>query len=540
VPNSVNVRGTDNTATERHGAFAPLRHHAFRWLWVAFSASTMGVWMESLGAQWFLVSRPGGAHFVALVQGAVALPMSLLAIPGGVLADNLDRRRLLLVLQAGALLVTTALALLAWRDLVTVWSILALIALVAVTNALTTTPFQSLLPDLVPRSEIPAAAALMGVGVNLARIIGPAVAGLVVAILGVPAVFALGAATAALFIAVLVAWSGEASPVSHHERFFPAVRSGVRYVRYSPQVLRIMLRSFSFATGMMSVFALLPLLSTEVLHQGAVGYGSLFACIGVGAVGGALSVTRLRTRLSANAIVGLCFAVCAPVVAVVSLVTIVPFAALLLMIAGWGWTVCLSTMAASMQLYLPAWVRARGLATYWLALFGGQALGSLLVGAIAATWGLSSAFFTSAGLLALGATFSIWLPVKQLDHIDRTPSVHWPEPQLVVDTDEISGTVVIQTIYWVDQEVEEKFLQRMVGVRRVRLRTGGTGWRLLKDAEMPRRFVEEYSVGSWQEHEYQLHHRLVASDRELEMLAAELSNPEPRMLRLYVLALRTR
>jgi MFS family permease len=197
-------------------------------------------------------------------------------------------------------------------------------------------------------------------------------------------------------------------------------------------------------------------------------------------------------------------------------------------------------MAASMQLYLPAWVRARGLATYWLALFGGQALGSLLVGAIAATWGLSSAFLTSACLLGLGATFAIWLPIKQLDHIDRTPSTHWPEPQLVVDTEEISGMVVIQTIYWVAQDVEEQFLQRMVGVRRVRLRTGGTGWRLLKDAEIPRRFVEEYSVSSWQEHEYQLHHRLVASDRELEMLASELSNPEPRMLRLYVSALRSR
>jgi predicted MFS family arabinose efflux permease len=530
---TVGVRQVSGTAVERERVYAPLGHRTFRWLWIAFGASALGTWMESLGAQWFLVSQPDGEQYVALVQTAITLPMALLALPGGVLADNLDRRRLLIVVQFGALLVMSVLTVMAWRDLVTVGWILTLTTLVGVSNAITLTPFQSLIPDLVSRSEIPSAAALVAIGANLARVVGPATAGVVIAVVGVPAVFALAAATCALFLAVLLTWSGEATRISQRERFFPAVRSGVRYVRHSPQVLRLMLRAFWFTTGMMAIFALLPLLATQVLGLGSGGYGALVGCVGLGAVTGGLSTARLRRRLSSNAIIALCFAVSGAVIAVMPLVRLVPAAVALLVVAGWGWTLCLSTMAASMQLYLPAWVRARGLATYWLAMFGGQAFGSVVVGAVASNWGLGTAYLGSAAVLVLGATMVTWLPVRQLDHVDRTPSTHWPEPNLVVDPEDIGGEVVIQTVYWIEQDVEDEFLARMVAVRRVRLRTGGMSWRLLKDAETPRRFVEEYSVSSWHEHDYQLHQRLVASDRELEMLASRLSSRAPCMLRLY-------
>jgi predicted MFS family arabinose efflux permease len=525
---------TEAPASEADGsALAPLGHRTYRWLWMAFSAFNMGVWIQSFGAQWFLVSRPDGVPYVALVQVVMTLPMALLALPAGVLADTLDRRRLLILVQSGALLATSALVVLTWLDLVGVPSMLVLTALVGISNALSLMPFQSLVPDLVPHPEIPAASALVAVGANLARIIGPAVAGLVVARLGVPAVFALAASTCALFVAVLVPWSGGVERVRRRERFFPAVRSGVRYVRHSPQVLRLMVRSFWFTAGMMSIFAQLPLLATQVLDLGSGGFGSLLACVGIGAVVGGLSAARLRRGLSANTIVGLSFGLCAVAVALMPLVTVLPLTVLLLVAAGWGWTLCLSTMAASMQLYLPAWVRARGLATYWMAMYGGQAVGSVLLGAVAQRWGLGTAFFVSALLLALGATMPFWLPLRQLDGIDRSPSIHWPEPQLVVDVEEIDGEVVVQVVYWVDQDVEEAFLTRMVAVRRARLRTGGTGWRLLKDAEIPRRFVEEYSVGSWDEHEYQHKHRMVVSDREQELDAAALSSPAPHIRRLY-------
>ncbi|BEP13884.1 MFS transporter [Acidothermaceae bacterium B102] len=517
----------------RERMLSPLEHRTFRWLWMAFAASSLGTWMETLGGQWFVVSQPGGAKYVALVQTAITLPMALLALPGGVLADNLDRRRLLIAVQSGALLVMSLLTFMAWRDLLTVRWILALTVLVGVGNAITLTPFQSLVPDLVSRSEIPSAAALVAVGANLARVVGPAGAGVVITVAGVPAVFALSAATCALFLSVLLAWNGKVNRVSQRERFFPAVRSGVRYVRHSPQVLRLMLRAFWFTTGMMAVFALLPLLATQVLRLGSGGYGALVGCVGLGAVAGGLSTSRLRRRLSANAIIAVCFVVSATVIAVMPWVRMVSLAVALLAVAGWGWTLCLSTMAASMQLYLPAWVRARGLATYWMAMFGGQAFGSVVVGAAAARWGLGTAYLVSASTLALGATLAAWLPVIRFDHLDRTPSMHWPEPSLVVDPHQMGGEVVVQTVYWIDPECEEEFLRRMVGVRRVRLRTGGTAWRLLKDAETPLRFVEEYSVSSWQEHEYQLHSRLVASDRELEMLAAQLSSQVPSTVRLY-------
>lgn len=516
-----------------NGALSPLAHPAFRWLWIATIAANTGLWMQALGAQWFLVSRPGGGALVALVSLALTLPMAVLALPAGILADSIDRRRMLIWVQAGSIAVAGALCLLMALGRLAPSTLIILTGLLGCGSALTLTPWQSLVADLVPRERILPAAALIAVSFNIARIIGPAIAGFVVAWAGITFVFALDAILLAFFLAVLIAWRGTPDRERHRERFMPAMRSGFRYVRHSPQVLKLMLRSFWFTFPMMAILALLPLLATERLGMGAQGYGLLFACQGAGAVIGGLGLARVRIRFTTNAITGTAVAVASGITLLLPFVGYPIAAMALMMVAGGCWTVTHAANAGALQVYLPAWVRARGLAIYSIALFGGQAVGSVFVGWLSDQFSLVIAFAVSAVVMAAGATMVWWLPLKELDGLDRTPIRDWMEPDLVVDPHEADGQVFVSITYWIDPQDEDEFIRRMGQLRRVRLRTGAIDWSLLKDGEVERRFVEEFIVGSWEEHRSQLEVRFVASDRAAEEAVDALSHPAPEVRHLF-------
>jgi predicted MFS family arabinose efflux permease len=509
--------------SEHTSAFSPLRHRTFGALWAAITVAFIGGSMQALGAQWFLVSTPGGAPLVPLVQAFLTLPMALLALPAGVLADSLDRRKLLIGVQVAALAAAVALTGFSYAGLLTPFSVLALTGLLASAMALTLTPFQSLIPDLVTRPRITAAAALLSVGANTARILGPALAGLIIAVSSESAVFAVDSLLILAFLAVLLRWNGRGEVGSKRERFMPALRSGVRYVRHSPQVLKLMLRGFWFTTAMMGLMSVLPLIATS-LGAGSAQLGLLLAAQGAGAIVGALALPWTRRRLSANSIVALSFVVGAGVLALIPWAPGLVAAALLMAVAGWCWTTALTTMAAAMQIYLPAWVRARGLAMFSVAVYGGQALGSLLSGWAVVRWGTTPALVLGAGLLLAGSTAALWLPLRNLGQLDRTPSISWPDPELVVDPDELGGEVVVSVAYWVAPQDEAEFLDRVPDLRRIRLRNGATRWRLMQDAETAGRFVEEYTVGSWHEYELQQLDRLVASDQAVELAVQRLSS----------------
>jgi len=516
------------------GALSPLRHPAFRWLWIATVAANTGLWMQALGAQWFLVSRPGGGALVALVSLALTLPMAVLALPAGILADAVNRRLMLIWVQAGSVLVASLLCVLMWAGQLAPSTLIILTGLLGCGSALTLTPWQSLIPDLVQRARLLEAAALVGISFNIARIIGPALAGFVVASAGIAVVFALDAILLTFFLVVLITWRGPADQERHRERFLPAMRSGYRYVRHSPQVLKLMLRSFWFTLPMMAILALLPLLATDRLGMGAQGYGVLFACQGAGAVMGGLGLSRLRSRFTTNAITGTTVAVAALITLVLPFVSAPLLAMGLLVIAGGCWTMTHAANAGALQVYLPAWVRARGLAIYSMALFGGQAIGSLFVGWLSDQFSLVVAFIVSAVVMAAGATLAWWLPLKELAGIDRSPIRNWLEPDLVVDPQENPGQVLVSITYWVDAHREQEFISRMSLLRRVRLRTGAIEWSLLKDGEVPRRYVEEFTVGSWDEHRWQHEVRFVASDQAAEQAVHELSSPAPEVRHLFL------
>ena len=516
------------SAGSASSAWAPLRIPVFRALWIASLVSNVGTWMQTVGAQWLVVHDAHAAVLVSLVQTAYTLPAVLFALVGGVLADIFNRVKLLVAVLAGMTAAGAALTVLTAVHRMPP-ALLLMFTFVLGTGAILTLPaYQSLVPDMVPREEIPSAAALSSISINLSRAIGPAIAGVLVAQIGVAAVFAVNTATILLYAIVVAAHPRLGGTPKSPERFLPGLRAGGRYVRNAPVVQRILLRAALFLVPATALWALLPLIATTRLGLGAGGYGLLLAALGVGAIGGAFILPRLRARLSANALVAAASLVYAAALVVVVLSRNVALTIVVLLPAGVAWIAFLSNVNAAMQLFLPRWVRARGLAVYQMVLFGAQAGGAVIWGVVAGATGLVPTFLIAAAVMAAGAA-TIWFwPFYQIENMDRS-LVRWPDPQLLISADGGDRPVLVQTTYTISPAREQPFLQAMVELRRSRLRTGATDWGLYQDGRNPRLFVEVFSVPSWEEHLRQHDERQTGTDLEYHDKAAALSDPPPRI-----------
>ena len=507
--------------------WAPLRIGLFRSLWIAALVSNVGTWMQTVGAQWLLVDDPHAAILVSLVQTAYTLPAVLFALVGGVLADIFDRVKLLVAVLAGMTVAGAALTALTAVNRMPP-ALLLMFTFVLGTGAILVAPaYQSLVPDMVPGPQVPAAAALSSININLARAIGPAIAGLLVARIGVAAVFGLNAATCLIYAIVVACHPQLGGTPQSPERFLPGLRAGGRYVRHAPVVQRILLRAALFLVPGSALWALLPLIATNQLGLGAGGYGVLLGALGVGAVGGAFVLPLARARLSANALVAVASLTYAVALVVVALSRSIALTVLILLPAGVAWIAFLSNVNAALQLFLPRWVRARGLSAYQMVLFGAQAAGAAIWGVVAGTAGLVPAFLISAAVMAAGtATLRFW-PFHQIADMDRS-LVRWPEPQLLISADRDAGLVLVRTAYTVAAGKEQQFLQAMARLRQSRLRTGATDWGLYQDGQSPRLFIELFSVPSWEEHLRQHRERQTGTDLQYHDDAAALSDPPPQ------------
>jgi MFS family permease len=504
--------------------WAPLRNGVFRALWLAVLVSNVATWMQTVGAQWLLVNQPHASILVALVQTADYLPDMLFGIVGGVLADTFDRRRLMMATQAFLVVAGVALAALTIAGQMPPALLLTFTFLIGSGSVLTVPAYQALVPDLVPRNQLHSASALSSISINLARAAGPAIAGVVIARAGVGAVFALNAAMYLLFLVVLITWRPPASAAPRFaEGFMPALRAGGRYIRHAPVVRRILWRSALFLVPASALWTLLPLVATQRLGLGAQGYGLLLGVLGAGAIAGALILPRIRSRLSINALLAASGAVYAVVLAAVVLIGNPIVILITLLPAGVAWIAVLSTINAELQLFLPAWVRGRGLSVYQMVVFGAQAFGALAWGFIAAPLGIVPTFLIAAVTMLAGvATMRIW-PVFDTSGMDRTTVEYWRAPNLAVDADPEDGPVVVNTVYTVEADKEEAFLRAMAFVRLSRLRTGATNWGLFRDGEAPHHFVELYVVPSWEEHLRQHTERLTRTDQQYEQEAEALT-----------------
>src|SRR5579859_7480792 len=336
-------------------AWAPLRIALFRTLWIAALVSNVGTWMQTVGAQWLVVHDPHAAILVSLVQAAYTLPAVLFALVGGVLADIFDRIKLLVAVLAGMTATAAALTALTAAHRMPPALLLMFTFVLGTGTILVTPAYQSLVPDMVPRAQVPDAAALTSISVNLARAIGPAIAGLLIARIGVPAVFGLNAAALLFYAIVAASHRGLGGTPRFPERFLPALRAGGRYVRNAPVVRRVLLRAALFLVPGSSLWALLPLIATTRLGLGSGGYGVLLGALGVGAIGGGVFLPRLRAELSINAMVAVASLVYAAVLVVAVLSRNVVLTVLVLLPAGVAWIAFLSNVNAVLQLFLPRW-----------------------------------------------------------------------------------------------------------------------------------------------------------------------------------------
>lgn len=491
----------------------PLATPLFRALWTATIISNVGTWMNDVGSSWLMTSLSPSPLWVALVQAATTLPMFLFALPGGALADVVDRRKLLLSAQILTVIGATTLALTTHAGLTTPMVLLALTAVMGLGAALSAPAFQAIVPELVDKPALPDAIALNSLGVNIARAIGPALGGVIVAIAGSAAVFALNAVSILAVMAVLWSWKREpATGRLPPEHFWGALKAGYRYARKAPALQLVLIRSVGFFLFSSALWAMLPLVGRRELGLSAAGYGALLGCMGAGAVLGALLLSRVRRHVSSNRLSGgatLMFAAASLALAHVGNAVI---AGAVMVVAGLAWITMLSSLNVAAQMAAPAWVKARALAVYLLVFQGAMTTGSIVWGSLASRTSVATAL-TVAGLsLALASVLALKFRLPAVAASDLTPSGHWADPIVSQAVEDERGPVMVLIEYRVEPARVAEFARELKRFKTVRERDGGMDWRVFEDSADPGLMVETFIVASWLEHRRQ-HERVTHDDR---------------------------
>ena len=510
-------------------AFSPLRNAAFRALWLAGIVSNIGAWMQTVGAQWLLVEQDSPTWLVALVQTAASVPVLLLAIPAGVLGEFVNKRILLMVVQTGQLVVVALLTVLTVLDAASPAVLLGLTVVLGVGSALQLPAYQAIVPEIVPTKDISDAASLSSIGVNVARALGPAAAGLVVAQFGVAAVFALNAASFAVFVLTLLFWRTYKPVRARPETFAEATVAGVRYVINSPVIRGMYLRLALFLLPANGIWALLPLVAHDGLNLGSAGYGILLAALGAGSIAGAFALPAARRVLGTSRLVTISVVVFGAASILLPWAPALWSASLVLLLAGAAWLGVIATINGSVQSFLPPWVRTRGLSMYQLVLYGGTALGSVLVGAAAQAFGLTATLVVCGVLIVAVAGSLLVRPLPSTAGIGReiVPLPLTDLPTVPAEKVDDADEVLVLVRYTVPEADRPRFREQMVLVEQSRKRTGARRWQLYDDHEDAAVLVEAFTVGSWQEHLNQHADRLTEYDSAQLEAARRFSTVEP-------------
>jgi MFS family permease len=497
-------------------AWSPFRQSVFLALWFASVVSNIGSWMHNTAAAWLMTSIDPSPVMVALVQTATSLPIFLLALPAGALADILDRRRLIIFTQIWMVVAAAGLGWLTLAGLTNPWVLLVFTLLLGLGIAFNAPAWQAIVPELVSKAEIPAAVALNSAGFNVARSLGPALGGLVVGAMGAGAAFLTNAASFLGVIVVLFLWRRPPKESTlPAERMLGAMRTGIRYVRHAPALLAIFIHAGAFIISASALMALLPLLARYELTLDSVGYGFLLGSFGLGGVVGAAVLQVLRSRISVDVLVAGGTVLFGTALLILAYEHNFIILCAVLVVGGAAWLALLSSFNSSAQAAAPYWVRGRVLAVYMLVFFGGMAGGSVLWGATARLIGIPNALTAAACGLVAGLLGTFRFRLSTAERLDLTPSMHWPTPTLMVEPEPNDGPVLVVVEYRIDPSRWHEFGVAVRKLRRARLRSGAFRWTLFVDASDPQRYVESFIVESWVEHKRQ-HERVTVFDRELE------------------------
>lgn len=519
--------------TDRPSPLAPLKHQTYRSIWVANLASSFGALIQGVGAAWLMTSIADSVDMVALVQASTSLPIMLFSLVGGAMADSFNRRRVLLVAQVFMLAVSAVLALGTYLGLITPWTLLAFTFLIGCGTAINNPAWQASVGDLVPRDDLPAAVALNSIGFNLSRSVGPAVGGAIVAVAGAAAAFALNTVSYFALIFVLWRWRPQQEPRKlPREAMFTAMRAGLRYVAMSPNLGKVLLRSFAFGMSASAVLALLPVVAATLLGGGPLTYGLLLGAFGIGAVGGALLSARLQQAISSEAIVRIAFAGFAACAAIAAISPFIFLTAAAMLLGGACWVLALSLFNVTVQMSTPRWVVGRALSIYQTATFGGLAVGSWIWGIAADQYGVSAALLIAAASMLVGGAIGLVYALPKAIALNLDPADRWREPHLEIDLLPRSGPIVVSVEYIIESENIAAFLAAMIDRKRIRRRDGARRWTLMRDLEHPEIWTESFQTPTWVE--YVRHsQRMTKADASIsERLLALHRGPErPRVRR---------
>lgn len=511
---------------------SPLANRDYRDLWLANSVSNFGTQVQVVAAAWLMATLTTSPQMIALVHTAQSLPTVVFILLGGAIADNFDRRQFMAFTQVGMLLSALLLALLSWTDSITPWLLLGLIFATQSFNALNNPSWQASVRDLLPRNLISRAVALNSMSINLARTVGPALGGAIVALAGVAFAFLANAISFVGFLITLLRWQPAVRDrPTHREAIGPALAAGIRYAVYSANIRNAVLRGGMSGLSASAVFALLPVLARQELHAGAFTFGLLLASFGGGAVVFAYLAGHLRARFSPDAVTRTAAGAITLGLLLLGLADTVALAALGAALGGAGWTMAHSTYNTTVQLSAAPWVTARSLAFYQTATFAGMAAGSALFGWVASEQDVYVAFLAASAAQAAAGLIGLLLPLPKLDElkVELLDSFRAPDTDFPIGPQE--GPVRVAIDYVVAEKDWSAFRTAMRARRRIRNRDGAHNWALWQDSADATRWVESYRVATWADY---LRHNLrrIEADREnkdeLDRLSSDPAGPRVR------------
>lgn len=520
------TRSGSGTA-EKVGKFAPLAEPTFRRIWTSSLFSNFGQLILGVGAAWEMTRLSDSPQMVALVQTAMMVPLMLVNLPAGAMADMYDRRKIALFGLGFSILCSATLAALTYFGMVTPWMLLAFCVLIGGGVALYGPSWQASIGEQVKPDHLPQAIALGSVSYNMARSVGPALGGLIVLAFGAQAAFSM---TAAFYIPLwlaFMAWRRQHT-VSRlpPERMDRAVLSGVRYATHSQSIRSVIFRSFAFGFGSATSTALAPLVARDLLHGNAATYGVLLGASGIGAVMAGLYVGELRSRFSNNRVVRACIALTALAFAVIGYSQWLWLTCVALFVAGGCNITAVGIMNVSVQLSAPRWVTARALSLFASGITAGIALGAWLSGLIASHHGVAIAFSAATLILLANMVLSMILPLPENedeDHIDRVSI--GSAPHVALDVTMRSGPVVVEVEYDVDPAQARDFYAVMMKVEKVRKRIGGFDWSISRDIGNPAIWIERYRCPTWGDY-LRMRGRYTQSELEVQEAADSFDRSE--------------
>lgn len=513
-------------------AFSPFKHRIFTVLWIATLVSNIGTWMFNVTSGWVMTGLSSSPFMISMVQAATTLPVFLFALPAGALGDLFDRRKLLVWTQiflAAVLLLFTALL---WTGSVTAWILLLFTFIIGAGSAFAMPAWQAIVPRLVPRDTLSSAIVLNGVSMNIARAIGPALGGFILAAAGAVATAFLDAISYLAVAAALLWW--RASTIQDdalpRERLAGAMRAGIRFALHSEPLRHTLIHALAFFMCASAYWALLPLIAKDTLQGGPSLYGILLTALGIGAVSGAFLLPVMKKHFKANTIM----MVATTVTALSSMLFAYGGHAVTGMVAGLtggvSWIMAVSLLNVSAQMALPDWVRARGLAIFQMVVFGAMAAGSLSWGQATEIIGLPEALTVSGFLALLLIPITARFKLNLGEHHDYTVSGHWSDPAPVIPISHDHGPVLVTLEYRIDDADRAAFYLLMQELEMTRRRDGAIQWGFFEDVEDHGRFIEMFTVESWVAHLRQ-HARVSVSDKLLQnkIFALHRGESSPRV-----------